>query len=65
MQSWDPAIGPKRDELGDRVLAQIGYIPPVNEDQKLAAGKMVRRWAVKQGMKMPEVQEILDMLNVP
>jgi hypothetical protein len=61
----DPSVGPKRDELGDRVHAQIGYVAPVNERQKLFVGKLVRRWAVKEGIRMPEVQEILDMLDVP
>lgn len=62
---WDPAVGPKRNELQDRIVAQIGYVPPVSEEQKIAAGKIVRRWAVREGVKMPECQEILDMLDVP
>lgn len=61
----DPSVGPKRDEIGDRVHAQIGYVAPVTEQQKLFVGKLVRRWAVSEGMKMPEVQDILDMLDVP
>lgn len=43
----------------------LNSVPPTTDEQKLDAGRYVRRYAVANGLKMSDIQDVLDALNVP
>lgn len=61
----DPGVGPKGDSMNLKAQSVLGGIQPVSEEDKLLAGKYVRRYAVREGLKMHDIQDVLDMLDVP
>ncbi len=58
----DPSVGPKRDEMGSRTEVLVLTKLPVTDDDRMAAAKYVRRWAVKN--KIKDWQEVLDALGL-
>lgn len=61
----DPGMGPPRTDVANRSRFILGAVQPTTEEDKLEAGKYVRRWAVQQGLRMRDIQDMLDMLGVP
>lgn len=61
----DPGQGPPRTDAASRSRFILGAVQATTEDDKLAAGKYVRRWAVREGHRMGDIQDVLDMLGVP
>lgn len=61
----DPGQGPKGHDLTARAAMVMNSVPPTTDEQKLDAGRYVRRYAVANGLKMSDIQDVLDALNVP
>lgn len=58
----DPEAGPKRDEMGARTEVYVLTRLPITDEDRVAAAKYIRRWAVKNEIK--DWQTVLDALDL-
>jgi hypothetical protein len=58
----DESVGPKRDEMHQRAAVLVDSGHKVTDEDRKAAAKYIRRWAVK--TKADNWQDVLDALGL-